>query len=106
MNIAVEQLRAFTHESLRETGLNEEDARLTTEVLVTTDTWGIFTHGTKNLRGYVRRLRAGGLRANATPRVVNEGPAWAMVDADSAIGMVGSTFAMRLAMAKARQTGL
>jgi len=29
-------------------------------VLSTTDVWGVFTHGSKALRGYLRRLRAGG----------------------------------------------
>ncbi|HXJ55719.1 MAG TPA: Ldh family oxidoreductase [Verrucomicrobiae bacterium] len=104
--IPVDRLAAFVHTVLRQTGLNEEDARVTTEVLITTDTWGVFTHGTKNLRGYVRRLRGGGLRARGRPRVMSEGPAWALVDADSTVGMVGSTFAMKTALAKARTAGI
>ena len=94
--ILVDRLAAFVHTVLRQTGLNEEDARVTTEVLITTDTWGVFTHGTKNLRGYVRRLRGGGLRARGRPRVMSEGPAWALVDADSTVGMPRSTFAARV----------
>jgi ureidoglycolate dehydrogenase (NAD+) len=35
-----------------------------------------------------------------------KGAAWALVDADSAIGMVGSTFAMRAAMGKAETAGI
>ena len=106
MKIAADKLESFTVSALLSAGLGEPDARTTADVLVTTDTWGVFTHGTKSLRGYIRRLRGGGLRANACPRVVAEGPAWGMVDADSAIGMVGSTFAMRLAMAKAKASGI
>ena len=102
MKIAADKLESFTVSALLSAGLGEPDARTTADVLVTTDTWGVFTHGTKSLRGYIRRLRGGGLRANARPKIITEGPAWAMVDADSAIGMVGSTFAMRLAMAKGR----
>jgi len=44
-------------------------------VLSTTDAWGVFTHGTKALRGYLRRLRSGGLRPRGRPGVVAEGPA-------------------------------
>src|SRR5262245_10606421 len=106
LNISIEQLSAFCHAALSQTGMNEEDIRTTIDVLVTTDTWGVFTHGTKSLRGYLRRLHAGGLRPKGRPRIVNEGPAWAMVDADSTIGMVGSTFAMRVAIAKARSAGM
>jgi LDH2 family malate/lactate/ureidoglycolate dehydrogenase len=106
VKISVDRLDGFTRHALRMAGLNEDDARTTAELLVLTDTWGVFTHGTKNLRGYIRRLKGGGIRAQAKPRVVAEGPAWAMVDADSAIGMVGSSFAMRVAMEKARGTGV
>jgi len=106
MNISVERLAEFAVQALRIAGLNEEDARTTAGVLVMTDSWGVFTHGTKSLRGYIRRLRGGGLRAAGRPRIIAEGPAWATVDGDSAIGMVGATFAMRAAMAKARIAGV
>jgi len=86
--------------------VSEADAGTAADVLVTTDTFGVFTHGTKSLRGYVRRLRAGGLRADAVPQVVAEGPSWAIVDGQSAIGMVTSVFAMNAAIGKARATGV
>jgi ureidoglycolate dehydrogenase (NAD+) len=106
MKISAANLESFCVQALLRAGVSDADARTTADVLVTTDTWGVFTHGTKSLRGYIRRLRGGGLRADARPRVVSEGPAWAMVDADSALGMVGSTFAMRIAMAKATAAGI
>jgi LDH2 family malate/lactate/ureidoglycolate dehydrogenase len=104
--VAVADLEHFCVAALRKCGLSEEDARTTSEALVTTDTFGVFTHGTKSLRGYVKRLRGGGLRADARPRVVSEGPAWAIVDGQSAIGMVGSVAAMRTAVAKAEAGGV
>ncbi|MCL5097960.1 MAG: Ldh family oxidoreductase [Candidatus Omnitrophica bacterium] len=104
--ISVAELEQFCLTVLRQCGLNETDARITTDVLVTTDTFGVFTHGVKALRYYVRRLRAGGLRAAAVPQVVMEGPAWAVVDGQSAMGMVTSVFAMNTAIHKARTAGL
>jgi LDH2 family malate/lactate/ureidoglycolate dehydrogenase len=86
--------------------MSEADAGVTADVLVTTDTFGVFTHGTKSLRGYVRRLRAGGLRADAAPQIAAEGPSWAVVDGQSAIGMVTSVFAMNAAIRKAKATGI
>lgn len=106
MIIAVDKLQAFCLGALLKAGVSEEDAQITSEILVMTDTWGIFTHGTKNLRGYIRRLKGGGLRKDARPKIISEGPAWAIIDADSALGMVGSTFAMRAAIAKARTAGI
>jgi LDH2 family malate/lactate/ureidoglycolate dehydrogenase len=106
MRVPVQDLHAFCVEALTKTGVGEADAHTTADVLVTTDTWGTFTHGTKALRAYIRRLRGGGLRKNGTPRVVDEGPAWAMVDGDSSLGMVASVFAMNTAMAKAATGGI
>ena len=100
MKVLVKDLHAFCVEALTQIGVGETDARTTADVLVTTDTWGTFTHGTKALRAYTRRLRGGGLRMNGTPRVVDEGPAWAVIDGDSSLGMVSSVFAMNTAMAR------
>lgn len=87
-------------------GATEAHAKTTADVLVTTDTWGTFTHGTKALRAYVRRLRAGGLRKNGNPHIVEEGPAFALIDGDSSIGMVSSVYAMEVAMNKAKTAGI
>jgi ureidoglycolate dehydrogenase (NAD+) len=104
--ISIENLSAFCVGALRNCGVDEADSRLTAEILTTTDAWGVFTHGTKALRGYLRRLKGGGLTPRGTPSVVTEGPGWALVDGDSSLGMVTSTYAMDVALAKARKTGL
>jgi ureidoglycolate dehydrogenase (NAD+) len=106
LSIAVTDLEQFCQRALSACGLSEVDARTTTDVLVTTDTFGVFTHGTKSLRGYVRRLRGGGLKADAVPQIVSEGPAWAIVDGQSAIGMVTSALAMNTAIEKAKTVGV
>jgi len=61
----------------------------------------VFTHGTKNLRGYVRRSAPAG-EGRRVPRVAAEGPAWAIVDGQSAIGMVTSVLAMETAVRKGK----
>jgi LDH2 family malate/lactate/ureidoglycolate dehydrogenase len=104
--IAYADLRRFAFEAFRRVGVSEADSELGADVLATTDAWGIFTHGTKSLAGYLRRLKAGGLRAQGKPHVVAEGGGWAAVDGDSALGMVTSVFAMRTAITKARRQGI
>jgi ureidoglycolate dehydrogenase (NAD+) len=104
--IPVANLHRFCTAALTAVGVGAADAKTTADVLVTTDTWGVFTHGTKSLRGYVKRLRGGGLRAAGKPKVLSDGPAWAIVDGDSALGMVSSVFAMDTAIAKAKKTGI
>ena len=104
--VSADELRVFCLDALTRVGMGEEDAQTTADVLVTTDTWGVFTHGVKSLPAYIRRIRAGGIRADARPRVTTEGSGWAIVDGDSALGMVASTFAMRVAIEKARACGI
>jgi len=106
MKVTTEDLHAFCVEALTEVGVGTPDAHTTADVLVTTDTWGTFTHGTKALRAYIRRLRRGGLRKDGRPKVVAEGPAWVLVDGDSSLGMVSSVFAMNRALAKAAEAGI
>jgi len=104
--IGLEDLSRFVIEALREVGMSDADAKVGAEVLVTTDAWGIHTHGTKLLAGYLKRLKAGGLRAQGVPRIVAEGAGWATVDGDSSLGMVTSAWAMRTAIRKARSQGI
>jgi ureidoglycolate dehydrogenase (NAD+) len=104
--VSFSQLHAFVKTAFEGVGMSAIDANIGADVLVTTDAWGVFTHGTKNLRGYLGRLKAGGLRPAGRPRVVAEGPAWAIVDGDAALGMVTSVHAMQNAIAKAKIAGM
>lgn len=104
--VSYPSLHRFVVEAFESAGVSDPDARVTADVLTMTDAWGVFTHGTKNVRGYLRRLRAGGLRATGRPRLAAEGPAWGLVDGDSALGMVTSVFAMQTALIKARACGI
>ncbi|MCX7803733.1 MAG: Ldh family oxidoreductase [Planctomycetota bacterium] len=104
--VKVEQLESFCMAAMRACGFSESDARTAADVLVTTDTWGIHSHGTKALRLYLRRVRAGGLKAAGRPRVIAEGPAWATVDGDNAVAMISACKGMETAMAKAEAAGI
>src|ERR1700709_696013 len=80
-----QKLHDFTANAFVHAGLSRPDAIVAADVLVTTDAWGVFTHGTKLVRGYLRRLKAGGLRPQAQPEIAAQGPAWAVVDGNSAL---------------------
>ena len=103
--VSFEALEEFCFRVFTSLGVCDADARITTDALVTTDAWGVHTHGTKLLTGYARRLRSGGLRTDATPTIVGEGPAWALVDGHSVLGQVASAFATRVAIQKSAQLG-
>jgi ureidoglycolate dehydrogenase (NAD+) len=67
---------------------------------------GVFTHGTKLLIGYLKKLQGGGYQADAVPLIEREGPGWAIVNGQSALGQIGCEFSMRLAIQKARRVGI
>ncbi len=101
-----ESLKDFCVEAMLKSGIREEDARITAEVLVTTDTCGVYTHGTKQLRFLLKNFRTGRLDTKAVPEVVSEGPSWAIVDGHYAMPLVTSCTAMELAIEKAQATGI
>ncbi len=100
------ELEDFCVEAMLKCGMSEEDSRIAASVLVTTDTWGVHSHGTKSLRQYLKRMRAGGLNCNAVPEIVKQGSSWAMVDGHNALAMVTGYRAMEIAIEKAKSGGI
>lgn len=104
--VSLSRLNEFARACFVNAGLSDLDAQTGAEVLSTTDAWGVFTHGTKLLAGYLKRLKAGGLKKDGCARVISEGGAWALVDGDSGLAHVTSVRAMNIAMTKARAQGI
>jgi len=106
MTIAAPALRRFIRDAFMAAGLTPANAKTAANVLVTADEFGVTTHGVKLLPGYLKRLQGGGARPQGQPCVISEGPAWALVDGDSSLGMLIGVFAMRIAIAKAVSSGI
>jgi len=104
--VSAKSLTDFCIKALKKVGVSDADAQVTIDALVMTDLWGVHTHGVKLLPGYIRRLRAGGIRTDNPPKVAREGPGWVIVDGGSSLGQVVSRFAMERAIEKARQIGV
>jgi ureidoglycolate dehydrogenase (NAD+) len=99
-------LRRFIRDALTAAGLTTADAETASDVLATADEFGVSTHGVKLLPGYLRRLQGGGARPRGQPHVISDGPAWALVDGDSALGVLIGVFGMETAIRKARSAGI
>ncbi len=104
--IPIDVLMDFTVRCFRAVGLGEHDANTAAGCLVGTDRLGVFTHGTKLLAGYLRKLQGGGYRAAAIPRIEREGAAWAVLDGDAGLGQTGCSAAMQTAISKAHACGV
>jgi ureidoglycolate dehydrogenase (NAD+) len=101
-----ESLKSFAQEALLRTGVTQEAASVTAEVLVTTDTWGIHTHGTYQLYNYIKKIRAKGIDPKAVPELISEGPGFALIDGKLSLAMHTSCMAMEVAIEKAASAGI
>jgi ureidoglycolate dehydrogenase (NAD+) len=104
--VSREQLERFCVEAMRRAGMTEADAATTADVLVTTDTWGTHTHGTKQLRNLLKNLRDGRMDVKAHAELVGEGAGWARFDGHASMPMPTSVQAMQAAIGKAQNTGI
>jgi LDH2 family malate/lactate/ureidoglycolate dehydrogenase len=101
-----EKLLELCIHALRGAGLDDKDAATVANVLVTTDTWGTFSHGTNHLRNYLKKIRAGGINPKVKPQIILEGHSWGVIDGHAAMGMVTGCRAMEMAIEKAKADGM
>ena len=57
LQVDAQALEAFCIAAMTQAGIGREDAELSARVFVTTDTWGTFTHGTRQIRRRASRSR-------------------------------------------------
>jgi L-2-hydroxycarboxylate dehydrogenase (NAD+) len=99
-------LRAFITDALRACALDEADAATVASAMLEADLTGADAHGIFRLAGYVRQLERGAMNPRATIRVLERGPATALIDGDRGMGHVVMTYAAKLAVELARASGL
>lgn len=100
-------LHQFCFSALQSVGVPENDARVVADSLVEADAAGKSGHGVARLLPlYVRRLKAGTTRAVPKVSVVEESMATALLDGDAGLGQVVGQKAMRIAVAKALESGV
>ena len=83
-----------------------EDAALVADTLVMADVRGVSSHGIVRLPFYVNKMKLGGTKICPKIQVVKEGPGSALVDGGHGMGQVVASFAMNLAIKKAKETGV
>src|SRR5262249_11441836 len=87
-------------------GMPEDNAETTADILGWADLHGVDSHGVSMLPGYARLRRAGRANMAARPRILKETPVSALVDGDGGLGHVPASFAMQVAIDKAKQSGM
>lgn len=104
--VTVETLERFMHDVFVRLGVPEEDARISAEILITSDLRGIESHGIGRMRMYFDRIRQGVQQAVTQLEIVREAPSTAVIDAHHGMGQVTAYRSMQMAIEKARTTGM
>lgn len=102
-----EGMKALSETVFRRYGYSEEEAREITDVLLTADLFGIESHGCQRMTLYTNGItKIGRIKRDRKPEVVRETPVSALIDAHEYIGQVAAMMATRLAIEKAKKTGV
>ncbi|MBD3285347.1 malate dehydrogenase [candidate division WOR-3 bacterium] len=104
--VKIEPLRTFTIEVFTKLGMSEENAVITTDVLLASDRRGIASHGVARLKRYVDGIRAGIMKPDAEPEILKETATTLLVDGQAGMGQVVSVKTMRRVIEKARVSGM
>ncbi len=90
----------------RKCGMSGGDAALLADTLVVADAQGVHSHGTLRVPDYAHKLTHGGVDPRGLPRLISASGAVAVVDGGNSMGQIGTAFAMKHAVAMAREHGL
>jgi LDH2 family malate/lactate/ureidoglycolate dehydrogenase len=104
--VPVNKLVDFMVDSLAAMGVPRQDTGIIADVLLTSDLWGVRSHGVAHLKMYHERMKAGLQLPITQLSVVKDTPTTAVIDGGNGMGMVVGCHAMKLAIDKARQYGL
>lgn len=101
-----QKLYELAVEVMHRYGYSREDAEKIADVILTSDRYGIESHGVNRLTLYPFGIDIGRIKVDATPEVVEDNKTMAVIDAHDADGHLAGIMGMNIAIEKARQYGV
>ncbi len=99
-------LHRLCMDAFQKFGFTEKEADIIQDVLLTSDLYGIESHGMQRMVRYHNGIRKGMIQVDAKPEVIFETPVSAVIDAHDGMGQVVGHAAMEMAIEKAKKTGI
>lgn len=106
VTVSSDALLDWTQRVFETTGMSAADAHTAADVLVTANLRGVDSHGILRIKPYLDRLTSGLNNPRPNITIERDHPNTLLVNGDDGIGMVVGTFAMRLAIERARELGV
>lgn len=104
--VELAEVRNFMKECIQKAGADESHANDVADLLSTADHRGHFSHGLNRLEMYVNDLLNGICNKTGLPTVEKETVSTALVNGNNLLGAAVGKFCMRLAIEKAKATGI
>jgi LDH2 family malate/lactate/ureidoglycolate dehydrogenase len=104
--VPVQKLVDFMVEALVAMKVPQDESKIIADVLITSDLWGVRSHGIAHLKMYYERMKRGLQLPVTNIAVVKDTPTTAVLDGGNGMGMVVGYIAMNMAIEKARKFGL
>ena len=104
--IPVDILQSFMRDVFIGLGVPVDEAKIASEVLITSDLRGVESHGIGRLKMYYDRMKSGQHLPTTNYEIIRESPTTAVVDGHHGVGMVIGVRSMQLAIDKARTYGM
>jgi LDH2 family malate/lactate/ureidoglycolate dehydrogenase len=103
VKIKIKDLEIFVINVLKKCGLDEEDAKITCDVLLLADKRGIESHGVARLKRYVNDIKQGTIRINNNIKIIKETPVSIVVDGEGGMGQPIAYKTMKQCIEKAKK---
>lgn len=101
-----EVLQKLISEIFQGCGMSSQNAALLAETLVVADLRGVHSHGVLRVPDYVKKLTTEGVNPKGEPKVVQDSAAAFVIDGGNSMGQIGSSFAMRQVIERAKSINL
>ena len=97
---------AIVKTSFQKFGFSEKEADIIQDVLLTSDLFGIQSHGMQRMVRYHKGITNGLIKIDAKPEIVKETPISAVIDGHDGMGQLLGHKAMEMAIEKAKKSGV
>ncbi|MBR6709717.1 MAG: Ldh family oxidoreductase [Clostridia bacterium] len=105
-NFTYPQLKKFAEDAFEKFGFTAKQSEIITDILLTSDLYGIDSHGLQRLVRYHKSIEKGMITLDAKPEIVFETPVSAVIDGKNGMGQLVAYDAMQVAIEKAKQSGI
>ena len=101
-----ETLKKLSMDAFQKFGFSEKEADIIQDVLLTSDLFGIQSHGMQRMVRYHKGITNGLIKIDAKPEIVKETPISAVIDGHDGMGQLLGHKAMEMAIEKAKKSGV